>query len=63
MVIPSTLPHPQSQLSLLSLNQNLRDESLSRARVYRTMFARIQWDRRFVGRLKPCACCPIPRKP
>lgn len=55
-----TIPHPQSRLSLLMLNQNLMSESLSRARVYRTMFERIQWDHRFVGRLKPCQCATVP---
>lgn len=54
-----TTPHPQSRLSLLMLNQNLMSESLSRAGVCRTMFERIQWDHRFVGRLKPRQCTMV----
>lgn len=55
-----TTPHPQSRASLLALKKNLMDESLSRARVYRTMHERIQHDRHFVSLTIRAngGCCP-----
>lgn len=47
-------PHPQSRASLLALNEQLRREAYSRARVYEEMPEKLFWD--VLGRLMFWRC-------